>query len=490
MTTSPEPLADHEVASDLVRELYEAHSRMVVGLCRFLLRDSVEAEDAAQQSFFAAHRSLLGGAVPRDPPAWLATIARNECRARIKQRMREPLALHDADAAAGDLSDPFHKAVENADLTALREGLADLPPSQRKAFMLREFAGLSYGELATALGVSGAAVESLLVRARAKLRLALAHVNPFFVPLVVRDQLSRVMTGVDDGSTGMLAKIASVPLAAKLAAAGAGVALVAVGGNGLKGHRPSDRLAAPAPVAAASRDRPRGVVGAGAETRESVLSLPAVGDRRDDGVSGADAGASGGGSPSNGQPFGDRSTAGAGGSFGDLPEARDGSSPLTVSSRSGMSPDERSAADGSAGTDPGVTSGDVSGDDGSGDGSSDGGTPSGPVPSSPGSNSPGSSGPSVPSSSSPSSTSSSSSPAGSSTGGVATLQWGSGQEGSSADDSREPEDDSTAAGEAAGGTETEHEDHEVEAQEPADSQESEADDEQAAGGVVAVSPDD
>jgi RNA polymerase sigma factor (sigma-70 family) len=220
---------------------------MVVGLCRFLLRDPVEAEDAAQQSFVAAHHSLLRGSIPRDAPAWLATIARNECRARIRQRMREPLALPEPDGAEGQLPDPFQTAVENADLEALRAGLEALPASQRNAFVLREFAGLSYNELARALEVTEPAVESLLVRARTRLRLALSYANPLVLSVVLRDQLVRLTTSWDDGSVGGVAKIASLPFAAKLAAAGTGAVLVVAGGAGVErlgdGHRatPADR---------------------------------------------------------------------------------------------------------------------------------------------------------------------------------------------------------------------------------------------------------
>jgi DNA-directed RNA polymerase specialized sigma24 family protein len=55
-----------------------------------LLRNEHEAEDAAQQTFLAAYRSMRNGVEPRHPAAWLATIARNEWWAAIERRMREP----------------------------------------------------------------------------------------------------------------------------------------------------------------------------------------------------------------------------------------------------------------------------------------------------------------------------------------------------------------------------------------------------------------
>ena len=251
VTTSPETFA---AASDpdagiRVAALYEAHARTIVGLCRFLLRDPVEAEDAAQQSFLSAYRSLLGGAVPREPAAWLAAIARNECWLRIKRRMREPLALHEVPSAQAD---PLEVAARNADFAALRAGLEALSRPQREAFLLREFAGLSYGELAVALGVTEPAVDSLLFRARTSLRRALSAANGALVPVALRDQLARLIPGFDQPATGTLAKLVSLPIAAKLAAAGAGAVLVVAGSAGLGRHSAATAHAA-APVSVHAR---------------------------------------------------------------------------------------------------------------------------------------------------------------------------------------------------------------------------------------------
>src|SRR3954469_4912757 len=146
-------------AAALSERLYARHQSLVLGLCRGLLRDPVEAEDAAQQTFLSAHRALLNGAEPREPAAWLATIARNECWARIRTRMREPLPTEELDAVS-TAHDPLEEAIRRADLALLWSAVAALPLPQRNALLLREFGGLSYEELAAALDVSGSAVES------------------------------------------------------------------------------------------------------------------------------------------------------------------------------------------------------------------------------------------------------------------------------------------------------------------------------------------
>lgn len=211
------------------------------GLCRFLLRDPTEAEDATQQAFLSAYRSLLGGAVPREPAAWLAAIARNECWGRIKRRMREPLTLHDV---SSDIPDTLDLAAQHADLAALREGLASLSRPQREAFLLREFSGLSYGELATALGITEPAVDSLLFRARTRLRRALSATHGVLVPVALRDQLAQLIPGFDQPAAGALVKLVSLPIAAKLAAVGAGAVLIVAGSSGLGRHAPETRRAA------------------------------------------------------------------------------------------------------------------------------------------------------------------------------------------------------------------------------------------------------
>jgi RNA polymerase sigma factor (sigma-70 family) len=211
-------------------ELYEHHGPAVRGLCHILLRNRHEAEDAAQQTFLSAYRSMLGGTVPRHPAAWLATIARNECVRRIQRRMREPLPSPEAEDA---LPDPVAVAAERADLVELWRAIGELPERQRQALLLREFSGLSYSELAKTLAVSEPAVESLLFRARDALRVrlqpalgSLAGIAPF---VLLRNVVAKVAEGAPDTTAlGGLGRIAGAPLVAKVVAGAA--AIVAAGG--------------------------------------------------------------------------------------------------------------------------------------------------------------------------------------------------------------------------------------------------------------------
>jgi len=212
-------------AGERIAELFENHGRMVYGICRLILRDATEAEDAAQQTFLSAYRGLLAGQEPREPSAWLGTIARNECRARLRGRSTEPLTL---------VTEPYGDETQRevgrrAEAEALCTALAELPPQQRDAIVLREFYGLSYAEVAAALGLSGSAVETLLFRSRRRLQ---AQLRPFrsalgvlTLPPSLSEALAQALPGFGGGAAGagvgagVLAKLGSTSFAAKFAAA-------------------------------------------------------------------------------------------------------------------------------------------------------------------------------------------------------------------------------------------------------------------------------
>ena len=210
---------------------------MVYGISRAMLRNGHEAEDATQQTFLSAHRALLGGARVRDDGAWLATIARNECRARIAVGMRRPLSLGDEDLEL--IVDPADEIQRREHADALRVALADLPERQREVVVLRDLYGLRYGEVAKALGLSRPATEALLFRARRAMRQRLRPVvtTAIVVPLSVQEGLAQALPGFTAASSGsvvagaagggLLAKLIAGPTAAKVATAA--VALATVG---------------------------------------------------------------------------------------------------------------------------------------------------------------------------------------------------------------------------------------------------------------------
>ena len=152
--------------ADATRLLYERHSSRIFGFCMSRLGSREEAEDAVQTTFLNAQRGLGRGVVPDYELAWLFKIAQNVCHNRHQSSRRRGRveATQDLDALQDVLATPERgSSVSLADLT---RALSAVPERQRRALLLREFQGFSYEEISIELGVSVAAVETLIFRAR------------------------------------------------------------------------------------------------------------------------------------------------------------------------------------------------------------------------------------------------------------------------------------------------------------------------------------
>jgi RNA polymerase sigma-70 factor (ECF subfamily) len=155
--------------------LFERYSDRILAYCLHALRDRGEAEDAVQTTFLHAHRALQRGVSPEHEFAWLHTIAKNVCRTQKRTAARRAVVTGvDLDALPGraDAVDG-----ERALLLGLGDALAAMSEGQRRALLLREWQGLSSGEVASQLGMSAPATYALLTRARRSLVRALTTVR-------------------------------------------------------------------------------------------------------------------------------------------------------------------------------------------------------------------------------------------------------------------------------------------------------------------------
>lgn len=151
----------HERSFD---RLYRRHRRAVYGSVLRDVRDPDEAEDVTQVAFLNAFRAMSRGDEPERPRAWLITIARNVVRRRARLRASGPQEVElDPDLAIAP------DDVESSTAADIYEALRGLPENQRHAIALREIQGRSYAEIAEALELSVAAVETLIFRARRSL---------------------------------------------------------------------------------------------------------------------------------------------------------------------------------------------------------------------------------------------------------------------------------------------------------------------------------
>jgi RNA polymerase sigma factor (sigma-70 family) len=147
--------------------LYRRYVEDVYHYALALLRNPADAEDVTQTTFMNAYRAYSRGEEILKPQHWLIKIAHNVARtryARASRRVKEvPLEDH-----VEQLTQPEE---DKPDVEAVLHALGRLPFNQRAALVMRELEGRSYLEIAETLGVSVAAVETLIFRGRRSLRL-------------------------------------------------------------------------------------------------------------------------------------------------------------------------------------------------------------------------------------------------------------------------------------------------------------------------------
>ena len=141
--------------------LYERYYRMAVGIARNRLSDQHLAEDAAQEAFAVACRTLSTLKKRDSFPQWLGTICRRTASKIAKsQTMHEQLSVDRepvSDTKLATLQQQIH------------EGLGQLDETSREIVLLHYYSGLSYKDIACVVNLSTQAIHGRLQRARGKL---------------------------------------------------------------------------------------------------------------------------------------------------------------------------------------------------------------------------------------------------------------------------------------------------------------------------------
>ena len=147
---------------DSFAELYRRHVDKTLAVAYCELSDRGLAEDAVQESFAEACRSLANLRDVRKFPYWLATICRRVAgRMKKSKRRRHELPEQEIAAPAND-RDSYYEEI--------RDAVEQLPHSAKEVIILHYFGELSHDQIAATLDITPSAVHGRLVRAREQLR--------------------------------------------------------------------------------------------------------------------------------------------------------------------------------------------------------------------------------------------------------------------------------------------------------------------------------
>lgn len=188
---SPPPQDDSSLVRRVVagdRSAFELvmrrYNRRLYRLARAALRDATEAEDALQDAYLQAYRSLHQFRGDASLSTWLSRLVLNECLGRLRRNTRRqnviPIVSTNTDSEIDAVADPGadlpDKMLGRAQLRDLLERKVDeLPEAFRLVFALRSVEEMSVEDVAQTLGIPEATVRSRHFRAKGLLRESLAQ---------------------------------------------------------------------------------------------------------------------------------------------------------------------------------------------------------------------------------------------------------------------------------------------------------------------------
>lgn len=164
---------DRKAVTSLVGTLFREHSRDLHRYLAHRMSDSHEAQDLAQEAFLRILR-LDSVDFINNPEAYLYRIASNLAYERRLRQLASPVSAH-ADVAdlAETLEDPATLeaiVASRQEIEALEHVLQRLPANPRAALLMQRRDGMTYDEIASALGVSSSMVKKYLQAALVECR--------------------------------------------------------------------------------------------------------------------------------------------------------------------------------------------------------------------------------------------------------------------------------------------------------------------------------
>jgi len=180
---------------DAFVQIVESYQIPVYNLCYRMLGNKEEAEDAAQETFLRAYRSLKRYDPKRKFATWLLSIASHYCIDRLRRRRLQLVSLDDlrpgrersASTPGAEVNYLQHEHAE--EIWKMLDGIGE---KDRAAVILRYWYDFSYEEIAENLSLSISAVKSRLHRTRRDLAGQRVVQNKAFVNGGRQDEASAI----------------------------------------------------------------------------------------------------------------------------------------------------------------------------------------------------------------------------------------------------------------------------------------------------------
>jgi RNA polymerase sigma-70 factor (ECF subfamily) len=154
--------------SEAFTHLVEAYQKPVFNLCYRMLENAEDAEDAAQETFLRAYKSMNAYDSNRPFGTWLLSIAAHHCIDQIRKRRLKFISIDEEpyQEIKVDEPGPEGKMSNKESELQIQNLLETIGPVDRAAVVMYYWYDFPYEEIAGALHLSVSAVKSRLHRAR------------------------------------------------------------------------------------------------------------------------------------------------------------------------------------------------------------------------------------------------------------------------------------------------------------------------------------
>jgi RNA polymerase sigma-70 factor (family 1) len=156
------------------RQLYDGQHQRIYAFAFFLTRSDTLAEEVTQEIFIKVwtHREELSGI--RHFDAWLKTLVRNQAFSYLKRLAKERLILQEISQRTQNESYSTESEVLDKEYSRLlKQAIEQLPPQQKKVYLLSRQEGLKQEKIADSLGISVNTVKNHMKSALRNIKLFL-----------------------------------------------------------------------------------------------------------------------------------------------------------------------------------------------------------------------------------------------------------------------------------------------------------------------------
>lgn len=148
--------------------IVEAYQTPVYNLCYRMLNNAGDAEDAAQETFLRAYKSIKRYDKRRPFATWLLSIAAHYCIDQLRKQRMKIVSMEELPYMKiyDDSPGPEPMVSQNEERERIKALLETLSPTDRAAVVMYYWYDFSYAEISDTLALSLSAVKSRLHRAR------------------------------------------------------------------------------------------------------------------------------------------------------------------------------------------------------------------------------------------------------------------------------------------------------------------------------------